>query len=88
MKNDNVVFVYITNQTSPLASYNNMVGGIKGEHYRVSTDEWKYLCAKFNIVGIPHCILVDTEGKVADPHLPHLENNGIKTRITALQKAR
>tara|TARA_R110002049_G_scaffold45305_2_gene132233 strand:+ start:804 stop:3683 length:2880 start_codon:yes stop_codon:yes gene_type:complete len=65
LKDEDIVFVYITNQTSPEKTYTNMIPNINGEHYRVSADEWNYLGKKFNITGIPHYTLVDKAGKVA-----------------------
>ncbi|MBN2164908.1 MAG: redoxin family protein [Marinilabiliaceae bacterium] len=62
----NIRFVYIANQTSPEQTYNNMIPDIKGEHYRVSQDEWNYLCGKFNISGIPHYVIVNKNGEVID----------------------
>jgi thiol-disulfide isomerase/thioredoxin len=53
MVGKDVVFVYITGPSSPEQTYNNMIPDIKGEHYRVSNDEWNYLCSKFNVSGIP-----------------------------------
>lgn len=63
-KNKDVVFVYITSPSSPETTYNNMIPNIKGEHYRVSKDEWNYLTSKFNISGIPHYLLLDKNGKI------------------------
>jgi len=65
LKDEDIVFVYITNQSSPETAYNNMIPTIKGEHYRVSQDEWNYLKSKFKITGIPHYTLIDKKGKVA-----------------------
>lgn len=39
MKDSNVAFVYITNETSPLPTYRNMIPTIKGQHYRLNNDE-------------------------------------------------
>lgn len=64
MKNENVVFLYITNQTSPEKTWNAKIPNIKGEHYRVSEDEWNYLTQKFNISGIPHYALVNKKGEI------------------------
>ncbi|MBD0832394.1 thioredoxin-like domain-containing protein [Aestuariibaculum sediminum] len=64
LKDKDVVFVYITDPSSPKNTYNNMIPNIKGEHYRVSTDEWNYLKSKFNITGIPHYLLIDKEGNI------------------------
>lgn len=68
LSGQDVTFVYITNMTSPEATYKNMIPTIKGEHYRVTDDEWNYLCKKFNISGIPHYAIVDRTGKVVDPN--------------------
>jgi len=82
MAKENVAFVYITNQTSPKVTYDNMIPAIKGEHYRVSADEWNVLCGKFKISGIPHYVLVGKNGKVINPELGHLQNEALKTLLT------
>ncbi|ETN93972.1 TlpA family protein disulfide reductase [Zhouia amylolytica] len=64
LKDKDIAFVYITNHTSPKTTWNNMIPEIKGEHYRVSEDEWNFLASKFNISGIPHYTLVDKQGTV------------------------
>lgn len=81
LANENVAFVYITNQTSPKATYDNMIPTIKGEHYRVSADEWNILSGMFKISGIPHYTLVGKDGKVINPHLSHMENPQLKTLL-------
>jgi thiol-disulfide isomerase/thioredoxin len=71
----NIAFVYVTNQTSPENTYKNMIPDIKGEHYRLSSDEWNYLSQQFNITGIPHYTLVGKDGVVINPHLSHGMSN-------------
>ena len=78
MKNDSVVFVYITGETSPLPAWKNAIPDIKGEHFRVSADEWNILCGKFNISGIPHYVLVNKKGEVVNPQVGHLDNESLK----------
>lgn len=75
----NVAFVYITNQTSPEGTFNNMITDIKGEHYRLSDDDWNYLKQKFNISGIPHYVLVGKDGQVIHPELGHKSNAELKS---------
>lgn len=79
-----IVFVYITNQTSPKETYANMIPTIPGEHYRVTSDEWSYLTGKFNISGIPHTVLVDRNGNVVDPNLKTYQNNLLKIKLEKL----
>ncbi|MGD9930849.1 MAG: TlpA family protein disulfide reductase [Mangrovibacterium sp.] len=81
LKDENVAFVYITNQTSPKGTYDNMIPSISGEHYRVSEDEWNILSDKFKISGIPHYTLVGKDGQVINPHLGHMENSQLKTLL-------
>jgi thiol-disulfide isomerase/thioredoxin len=81
MANENVAFVYITDQSSPKTTYDNMIPNIKGEHYRLSNDEWHVLSSMFKITGIPHCVLVGKDGKVINPELGHLGNSALKTML-------
>ncbi|GAA4960148.1 TlpA family protein disulfide reductase [Algibacter aquimarinus] len=83
MKNEDVVFLYVTNQTSPTVTWENAITNIKGEHYRVSADEWNYLSQKFKISGIPHYTLVDRNGKVVKPKLRPNSNNKLKGILKA-----
>jgi thiol-disulfide isomerase/thioredoxin len=79
MKDEDVVFLYVTNQTSPEGTWKNSIPNIKGEHYRVSADEWNYLTEKFKISGIPHYTLVNKKGEVVKPKMGHLSNDRLKT---------
>lgn len=81
MKGKNVVFVYITNQTSPEKTWLNMIPDIKGEHYRLSDDEWNYLSARFNISGIPHHVLVGKNGEVINPSFPSMNNQSLRNEM-------
>lgn len=79
MENTDVVFLYITNQTSPENTWKNAIADIKGNHYRVSAEEWDYLAKKFKIIGIPHYMLVNREGKVVRPKMVQNPNDRLKT---------
>jgi thiol-disulfide isomerase/thioredoxin len=81
LKDKDVVFLYITDQTSPEKTYNNMIPEIKGEHYRVTTDEWNYLKIKFNISGIPHYSLIDKMGNLVENKIRLQTNEGYKKLI-------
>jgi hypothetical protein len=78
--NKNIVFVYITNQTSPVGTYNGKIPNIKGEHYRVSTDEWNQLTSQFQINGIPHYILVKN-GVINNLKYQSFDYNILKSRL-------
>lgn len=65
LKDKDIVFVYITDGSSPEDTWKMMIPDIKGEHYRVNNDEWNYLKSKFKISGIPHYTLVNKDGTIA-----------------------
>ncbi|TKG95792.1 TlpA family protein disulfide reductase [Puteibacter caeruleilacunae] len=80
LKDKDVVFVYITNDSSPKGTWDNMIPNIKGEHYRVTRDEWNYFKEEFQISGIPHYTLVGQDGAIINPHLSHgMPNDALKS---------
>ena len=66
LKERDIVFVYLTNQSSPEQTYNNMIPDIGGEHYRLSDDQWRVLSSRFGVNGIPHYLIVNKAGDVVD----------------------
>jgi thiol-disulfide isomerase/thioredoxin len=62
-----VVFLYIGISCTKQSWENTIKDkGIEGEHYFANDRDGKLLSEKFNISGIPHYVLVDRTGKVAD----------------------
>lgn len=62
LKSDDIVWIYLANETSPLVTYKTQIGKIAGKHYRLNEEQWKYLCEKFKVDGIPSYVLVDRDG--------------------------
>lgn len=62
LKSDDLVWIYIANETSPLVKYKTMIPDIKGKHFRLNDKQWEYLAKKFKIDGIPSYVLVDKDG--------------------------
>jgi len=63
MKGKDVVFLYLTGETSPLGAFTQTYPTISGEHYRVSGEQWSYWMKTFNIMGIPTYMVYDRQGK-------------------------
>ena len=63
LKSDDIVWMYIANETSPLVTYKTMIPDIEGVHFRLNDAQWDYLCDKFKIDGIPSYVLVGKDGK-------------------------
>ncbi|MBN2166530.1 MAG: TlpA family protein disulfide reductase [Marinilabiliaceae bacterium] len=81
MVNDDVVFVYITGDSSPQGTWANMIPNIRGEHYRLTKSQWKFLGDKYKISGIPRCMMIDKQGKMVNDNLGHLQNDVIKQML-------
>ena len=62
LKHDDLVWIYIANETSPIVQYKTMIPDIQGKHYRLNDKQWAYLCDKFKIDGIPSYVVVDKDG--------------------------
>ena len=62
LKSDDLVWIYIANETSPIVKYKTMIPDIKGKHFRLNDKQWEYLAKKFKIDGIPSYVLVDKDG--------------------------
>jgi thiol-disulfide isomerase/thioredoxin len=61
----NVVFVYITGETSPKATWDNAIKNIKGIHYRLTDDQFDTLLKGLGIIGIPTYMILNTDGSVS-----------------------
>jgi thiol-disulfide isomerase/thioredoxin len=64
LKDKDIVYIYITGETSPKGTWENMIPDIHGEHFRVTDKQWSYLCDKYGVEGVPTYIVVDTEGEI------------------------
>lgn len=63
------VFVYVTGETSPEATWKQMIPAIEGDHYRVTDAQWNDLCSQLGIPGIPAYMLLNKDGSVAYSNL-------------------
>lgn len=65
LASDDLVWIYIANETSPIGKYLEMIPDIKGLHYRLNDAQWRYICDYFKIDGIPSYVLVQKDGTYA-----------------------
>lgn len=63
LKEKGVVFIYLTDETSPMGAWQNMVTEIPGEHYRLKNSQFKELKEKFDYRGIPSYLIVNKKGE-------------------------
>lgn len=65
LASDDLVWVYVANETSPIGKYLEMIPDIKGLHYRLNDAQWRYISNHFKIDGIPSYVLVQKDGSYA-----------------------
>ncbi len=68
LSSDDIVWIYIADDSSPIGKYMEMIPEIRGLHYRLNDHQKSFIRERFNVDGIPFYILVDRSGKtVAHP---------------------
>ena len=63
LNNEDIVWIYIADESSDAVKYLRMLPDIKGIHYKLNSDQIGVLRKRFNVDGIPYYILVDRQGK-------------------------
>ena len=69
LEGKDVVFVFLTGETSPLGNWNKKIPELHGEHYRVSNSQWSHWYKQYDIEGIPTYMIFDKNGKQISRHL-------------------
>ena len=64
LKDKDIVYVYITGETSPKGTWENMIPDIHGEHFRVTDKQWAYLCGTMGVEGVPSYFVINREGEI------------------------
>ena len=84
LKGKEVVFVYLTNHSSPQKLWEEKIKGIGGEHYYLNDEEWVHLMETFQFRGIPSYVIFDTEGKVRQKFTSYPGNAKMQAMIEEL----
>ena len=64
LKDKDIVYIYITGETSPKGTWENMIADIHGEHYYLTAHQWEYLGNKFGVDGVPTYLIIDPVGEI------------------------
>ena len=84
LKDKDIVYLYVTGETSPLATWEQMIPSLGGDHYRVSAAQWKKLGSELGLQGVPTYFIVDKSGEVV---FTQVGFPGAETMKTQLLKA-
>ena len=84
LKDRNVVFVYLTNLSSPQKLWEARIKGIGGEHYYLNADEWEYTMRTFDFEYIPSYVIFDTNGELVQKYVSYPGNDEMQAMIEKL----
>jgi thiol-disulfide isomerase/thioredoxin len=84
--NKDIVFVYITNTSSPKELWRKRVTEIGNEHYYLDSEEWESISYsdKYGFKGIPSYIIFDTKGEVRHKFTGYPGNEKMRAMIEEL----
>lgn len=77
MADKDVVFLYLTNESSPEQKWRPKTADVAGEHYRLNREQWTELNERFNIPSIPRYMLVNKQGEIVNDNVGHMSNEGL-----------
>lgn len=63
LPSDDIVWIYIADESSPISTYLDKIAEIRGVHYRVTDEQISTIRSRFGVDGIPYYILVGRDGK-------------------------
>jgi thiol-disulfide isomerase/thioredoxin len=64
LKNKEIVFVYISNGSSPKDRWESEIKAIGGEQYYIKSSEWNYILDNYGFNGIPSYLIYDKDGEL------------------------
>ncbi len=84
LKGKDVVYVYITNGSSPKKLWGEVIATINGEHYYITGEKWKYIMESFGFEYIPSYLIYDTKGELKHKFTGYPSNAEMKKIIEEL----
>ena len=81
---EDIVFVYITNSSSPKRLWEEKIKGIGSEHYYLTADQWGYIMDEFQFEYIPSYLLFNKDHDLVDKFSSFPSNSILKMKINDL----
>lgn len=79
-----VVFLYLTNSSSPKKLWEEKIKGIGDEHYYLNDSQWEYLMKHYGFEAIPSYLLFNKEGMIINKFTAFPGSNQVKEMIKVL----
>lgn len=67
--NEDIVFVYITNESSNYGQWMDMTGTLSGEHYYLYNEQYRHIADEYGVLSIPSYLIFDKKGKLSQKQL-------------------
>ncbi|MBD3748749.1 MAG: TlpA family protein disulfide reductase [Sphingobacteriales bacterium] len=84
LKGKGIVFVYLTNSSSPVKLWEEKIKGIGNEHYYLTDAQWTYLMNHYELEGIPSYLLFNKQGVLVQKFTGFPGNVEVRDMINAL----
>ncbi len=81
LKDEDIVFVYITGTTSPLDKWSDMIPEISGEHYYLTQDQYKTIMDQYESQGVPTYLIFNKKGEFVFKSVGYPGNDTLKEKI-------
>lgn len=81
LKDEDVVFIYLTGPTSPAETWQEMIGDIDGDHYYLTREQYGHILDKYESQGIPTYLVFDREGRLTFKNIGTVSNKKMKEEI-------
>jgi len=79
-----VVFVYVTNSSSPRRLWAEKIEGIGNEHYYLTDSQWAYMMNHFGFEGIPSYLLFNKSGGLVNQFTAFPGSEKVKEMLNGL----
>ncbi len=84
MKDKDVVFVYLTNESSPTKLWDEKIEGIGGEHYRLNELQWNYVMDMYGFEAIPSYLFFNKKGELIKHYTGYQGNQEVLNSLKGL----
>lgn len=88
LKGKNIQFVYLTPPSSPLATWQEMIKDIDGDHYYLTKEQYNYILDKYESDGIPTYSIYDPQGQMTFKKIGYPDVNQFKKEIEKAQNSK
>ena len=84
LKGKNIIYLYLTNPSSPKKLWEEKIQSIRGEQYYLTSEGWEYIMDSHGFDAIPTYQLYDTEGELQYQVTGYPGNQVMKEKLTEL----